>query len=217
MRPIPLLLVTLMLGAGCRKDAPAPADSARAVSVAVADSSHAAPEPPPPSPTAAAADPTAALTRFLAFNSFRGAPAGPDSLAECPPPEGEGWEPDNYLGIVLPTVLGTSLVREDTSGTSATGRAAVTRVVVVDRDSLGWAGRTVLRRDTLIFPLLRAPAGWTVCGPAKTQGENYGFFEFVVTYADMVRTEINQAHWPQGTTPVSVAQHADSVIRAGRH
>jgi hypothetical protein len=183
------------------------------------------PGPPLPSAAAAASDPTATLTRYLAFVSFRGAPAGSDSLADCPPfpPAGEGesdegWEPDNYVGIVLPTVLGTSLTREDSTGTSATGRAAVTRVVVFGRDAQGWAGTTVQQRDTLMFTLRRSPAGWTVCGPAITSraAHDSAFAEFIVTYDDAVRTEINRAHWPQGTTPESVARHADSVISAGR-
>jgi hypothetical protein len=134
---------------------------------------------------------------------------------ECPPPEGEGWEPDNYVGIVLPTVLGTSLNREDTTGTTAYGRAAVTRVVVYGRDAHGWAGTMVQRRDTLMFTLQREPAGWTVCSPALKSLAESGFAEFIVTYGDAVRTEINHAHWLQGTRPESVARHADSVISAG--
>jgi hypothetical protein len=247
MRNIRLLLGTLTLGAGCERDVPHLPDSSRAAPVffvdsspvAPVDSSHvaavvleAAPEgmalpalpplatppgPPVPSAAAAATNPTATLTRYLAFASFRGAPAGPDSLVECPPPEGEGWEPDNYVGIVLPTVLGTSLMREDSTGMSATGRAAVTRVVVYGRGSQSWEGRLVQKRDTLNFTLLRTPAGWAVCGPAyqSPPGVEMNFAEFVVTYEDAVRTEINRAHWLQGTRPESVARHADSVISAG--
>jgi hypothetical protein len=216
MRKIRLLVGTLLMAVGCDKQAPRVPDSSRAAPVVLSAAPRAvvAPAPPLPSVAAAAADPAAALTRYLAFESFRGAPAGSDSLAECPAPEGEGWEPDNYVGIVQPIVLGASLVREDTTGTTATGRAAVTRVVVFARGAEHWVGTPMQRRDTLTFPLRREPAGWTVCGPAWKSDP--GWVEFVVTYDDAVRTEINGARWPGGMTVESVARHADSVISAGR-
>jgi hypothetical protein len=241
---IGLMAGTLALGAGCQQDAPRHPDSSRAAPVvrAAAPQGVVPPAPPVPSaaaadtdpvpsaaaapiPSAAAADPTATLTRYLAFASFRGAPAGPDSLVECPPfpPAGEGgsdegWEPDNYVGIVLPTVLGISPIHEDSTGTWATGRAAVTRVVTIGRDEIGWAGTTMRKRDTLMFMLRRAPAGWAVCGPAfrSLAANDSGFAEFIATYEDAVRTEINGAHWPRGVTLESVARHADSAISAGR-
>jgi hypothetical protein len=171
----------------------------------------------------AASDPAAALTRFLAYESFRGAPVGSDSLSDCPPfvaSEGdveEGWEPDSYVGFVLGRELGVS-VAGDTTGASATGRAEVVRVASIDRDS-GWVGTLLKKVDTLTFTLQRGSTGWTVCGPATKPGADSlsGEMTFVITYADVQRTEVNGARWkPPGTTMADAAKHADSVLAAGR-
>lgn len=177
-----------------------------------------------PSAETAANDPAAALTRYLAYASFRGAAAGSVGLPACPPFEGsdddvdEGWEPDNYVGLVLPRVLDASVSAADTTGNSAIGRAEVVRVAEIYRDSLGWAGNLERRLDTLNFTLQRGPTGWAVCGPA-TKGDpaSPGEATFVITYESALITEVNGAHWlPAGTTWQAVASHADSVVKAGR-
>lgn len=184
------------------------------------------PVPAVPSAADAAADPAAALSRYLAFESFRGAPEGADSLASCPPhvatgdeEVAEGWEPDRYVGAVLPQVIGTPLVREDSTGTSAIGRASVVRVAELSRDGAGWIGTLAQMLDTLSFTLERTARGWTVCGPALEPlgGTAERSPVFLITYADAMRTEVNAARWTApGTTWESVARHADSLVSATR-
>jgi hypothetical protein len=219
-----ILTAAALLVSACQAEPVRRADSvvanASAATVAIAH----APAPVLPSPAAAANDPTAALTRYLVYESFRDAPAGSAGLSACPPFErsnddaDEGWEPDDYVGIVLPRVLDASVSAEDTTGKSATGRAEVVRVAEIYRDSLGWAGRLERRLDTLNFTLQRGPTGWTVCGPAtKGNPDSPGEATFVITYESALRTEVNGAHWlPAGTTWQAVASHADSVVKAGR-
>ena len=129
----------------------------------------------------------------------------------------EGWEPDNYVGLVLPRVLGVSTVTADTTGHSATGHAEVMRVAEIYRDSLGWAGKLEQRLDTLTFAIQRGPTGWAVCGPATKGADSLAEMTFVITYEDAKRTEVNGARWlPAGTTWQDVASHADSAVKARR-
>lgn len=179
-----------------------------------------------PSMEAAANHPAAAFARYLAYATFRGAPAGGDGLSECPPFDEsgdgdvqEGWEPDDYVGFVLPRVLATSMDASDSTGKTASGRAEVVRVAEIGRDSVGWVGTLGRRVDTLSFTIQRGPTGWTVCGPATSVPHDSlpGAGAFVVTYEDALRTEVNEARWlPPGTTWQSVASHADSVLKARR-
>ena len=216
-----------MLVAACDSGARHVADSSAAANVPAATP---AVVPPPaaavvstpalPAASVAAGDPAAALSRFLAYNVFRGAPAGDDSLSYCPPFDEsgddvqEGWEPDNYFGFVRPRVLDAALDKADTTGTSAKGRAELVRVAEIGRDSAGWVGRLEQRLDTLTFTIQRGPTGWTVCGPASKEGVDSRVSEmtFVIDYAAALRTEVNSARWlPAGMTWDGVAKHADSV------
>ena len=218
---VALLLVAACAGSDQRADsstATAALDSAGAGRSLSAPSAQAI-----PAAALAAGDPAAALARFLAYESFRGAPSGSDSLSDCPPfvaSEGdveEGWEPDNYVGFVLARQLGVP-VTDDTTRNSATGRAEVVRVASIDRDS-GWVGTLSRTVDTLTFTLQRGATGWTVCGPATKPGTDSLPDEmmFVITYAGVQRTEVNTARWnPPGTTMQDAAKHADSVLAAGR-
>lgn len=179
-----------------------------------------------PSAASAANDPAAALTRYLAYAAFRGAPSiGSDGLSACPPivpgedDVDEGWEPDDYVGFVLPRVLGATMEKADTTRSSATGRAEVTRVVKIGRDSVGWVGSLEARLDTLTWTLQRGPTGWAVCGPAIEVGPDGapGEMAFDLTYDDALRTVVSSAHWlPAGTTWPAAAAHADSVLQARR-
>ena len=187
--------------------------------------SAAAPAAALPSVSVASNEPAAALTRYLAYASYRGAPSGVDSLSDCPPFDSsaggveEGWEPDDYVGLVLPRVLGASMNKADATGRSATGRAEVVRVAEIQRDAGGWAGTLERRLDTLTFALQRGTSGWAVCGPAtKARSDSLpGEMTFIITHESALRTEVNDAHWlPAGTTWEMVASHADSVVRAGR-
>jgi hypothetical protein len=218
-----LLLSSALLVSACTRESGHDADSMRINAPPVTPVIAAAPQPDLPSAAVAANDPAAALTRYLAYASFRGAPEGGNGLSACPPFDtsedgvDEGWEPDNYVGLVLPRVLDASISATDTTGHSAVGHAEVVRVAEIYRDSLGWAGVLEQRLDTLGFPMQRGPTGWTVCGPATKGADSLGNIAFVITYDDAKRTEVNQARWlPVGTTWQGVASHADSVVKAGR-
>jgi hypothetical protein len=218
-----LLLSSALVLSACGMESGRHADSVGADASIATPVAAAAPASVLPSVEAAANDPAAALTRYLAYASFRGAPEGSDGLSVCPPLDtsgdgvDEGWEPDDYVGLVLPRVLDAKVPSADTTGQSATGRAEVMRVAEIYRDSLGWAGRLEQRLDTLTFPMQRGPTGWTVCGPATKGADSLGDMAFVITYDDAQRTEVNGARWlPAGTTWGAVASHADSVVKAGR-
>lgn len=218
------LLVALLLTA-C--DSPSP----RPDSVQAGTSSTTAPATVRPAPPAAvvssldstATDPAAALARYLAYSDFGGAFGEEDGLPACPPParaeEGEsdeGWEPDAYVGIAQPVVLGVAPFPGDTSSTRRLGRAAVVRVARIGRDSAGWVGRLESVPDTLVFTLERAAGGWTVCGPAARSADALakGFFEFVTTYERARATELVETRWmPAGTTWEDVARHARAMSR----
>ncbi|HEX6600382.1 MAG TPA: hypothetical protein VF034_13745 [Gemmatimonadaceae bacterium] len=218
-----IILSSVLVLSACSMESARRADSVGAHASAAAPVIAPTPAPVLPSATVAAGDPAAALARYLAYASFRGAPAGEDGLSDCPPFDAsedgvdEGWEPDDYVGLVLPRVLDAKVSSSDTTGQSATGRAEVVRVAEIYRDSLGWAGKLEQRLDTLTFPMQRGPTGWTVCGPATKGADSSGEMTFVITYEDAQRTEVNGAHWlPAGTTWEAVASHADSVVKAGR-
>jgi hypothetical protein len=176
-----------------------------------------------PSAADAAKDPTAAFTRYLAYARFRGAPSGTDSLSACPPFDEsgsgvqEGWEPDNYVGLMRPRVLAVAPDPADTTGRTATAHAEVIRVAEIGRDSLGWMGTLGRRVDTLTFTVERGATGWAVCGPATSVPHDSmpGDMAFVITYEEALRTEVNNARWlPDGTSWQSVAAHADSLVKA---
>ncbi|HEX5970969.1 MAG TPA: hypothetical protein VFY85_03525 [Gemmatimonadaceae bacterium] len=218
-----LLLSSALLVSACGMESGHDADSMRANASPATPAIAPAPAPALPSVDSAAKEPAAALTRYLAYASFRGAPSGSDGLSACPPFDtsgddvDEGWEPDNYVGLVLPRVLDASVSSADTTGRSATGRAEVVRVAEIYRDSLGWAGTLDRQLDTLTFSMQRGPTGWTVCGPATKGADSLGEMAFVITYERAQRTEVNGTRWlPAGITWQAVASHADSVVKAGR-
>lgn len=170
-----------------------------------------------------ATGPGETLAAYLAGSVFRGAAVVPDSLEWCPDPGpdrevDEGWEPDEYIAIARPRVLGIRGSGEETGGQSHDIVAEVILLADVTRgDSGRWIARVKVLPDTLVWTVLRRPSGaWGVCGPAqRASAERESYPLFLVTEESARRGEINSARWlSHGASWDAVARLADSLRSA---
>jgi hypothetical protein len=155
------------------------------------------------------------LAAYLAGSVYRAPAAAGDSLEWCPPPVpdaevDEGWEPDEYIAIERPRVLGVHANDVDASATSVDVMAEFVRLVDVTRGDSGWVARAGPVTDTLKWSLVRRPSGaWAVCGPGW---DNFGGGSFLVNEEFARRGEINTPQWlPAGGSWEMLARIADSV------
>jgi hypothetical protein len=142
----------------------------------------------------------------------------PDSLEWCPDPgpteSDEGWEPDTYIAIARPRVLGIRGSGEEAGGESHDVAAEVLRLAVVTRGDSGWVARVTVIPDTLVWTVVRRTSeAWGVCGPAMPASEEAtGVLPFLVTEEFVRRGEINAARWlSPGASWDALAQLADSL------
>jgi hypothetical protein len=199
------------------------------------DTAAAAVAPPPPATVAPLTIDTTTPTRgadealalYLAGSVYRHPVPIPDGLEWCPPPgpraedeSDEGWEPDQYIAIERPRVLGIRVAPGDTSDDRRDIVAEVVRVARVGRGDGGWVAEPEVRPDTLVWTVMRRPTGgWGVCGPAtKATGGSAAMFPmFLVTDRFAEIGEINSARWePAGASWATVARIADSLRAATR-
>jgi hypothetical protein len=144
----------------------------------------------------------------------------PDSLEWCPEPDPqeefqEGWEPDTYIAIAQPRVLGFYGSEVDTTSEFRYVVAEVLRLAMVNRDGGGWVASVDVKPDTLIWLVVRRPSGaWAVCGPARpaSDGPESGALYFLVTEEFAHRGEINGAEWrPREASWDALARLADTL------
>jgi hypothetical protein len=165
--------------------------------------------------------PRETLAAYLAAFVFRTPAAMPDSLEWCPHPDpaseggsDEGWEPDKYIAIANPRVLGIRGPGEDSVRQSQEVVAEVLRLAEVSRGASWWIAQIDITPDTLVWTLARRPSGaWGVCGPAlSASGEGAASLPlFLVTEEFARRGEINSARWSRGASWDAVARVADSL------
>ena len=220
----PIVLCALLLGVSIACDRPGP--STKGVGTQPIDTSVTTAPPVASSPVSLRGvertiGPRETLVAYLAGSVFRGAAAVPDSLHWCPDPgpdreTDEGWEPDKYIAIAQPRVLGIRGSGEETGGQQHEVVAEVIQLAEVTRgDSGGWVAQIDVIPDTLVWTVQRRPSGtWAVCGPAwraSTESPS-GTPLFLVTEEFARRGEINSARWlSAGASWDALARLADSL------
>jgi hypothetical protein len=229
-----MVLCAFLLGVGVTCDRPGRSTNNPVTHAPIAAVDSAAPPLNTPTSTAPAVAPSSVsppgleptrgpretLAAYLAGSVFRRPAVVPDSLEWCPDPGpdsevDEGWEPDMYIAIARPRVLGIRPSGEDPSGQGHDVVAEVLRLAHVTRGDSGWVAHVEITPDTLVWRVLRRRSGaWAVCGPAlpaSAEGLS-GVPGFLVTEEFARRGEINGARWlPRGASWDAVARLADSV------
>jgi hypothetical protein len=179
--------------------------------------------PPGRSSPASPRGPLETLGTYLAGSVFRRPTVLPDSLDWCPEPDPtaenqEGWEPDTWIAIAQPRVLGFAWSPVDTSGQSRYVAAEVLRLAMIYRSGGGWVASVDVKPDTLVWTMLRRPSGaWAVCGPAAPlrAGPESGELYFLTTEEFAHRGEINGARWqPPEASWDGLARLADTLHAA---
>lgn len=234
VHPLSILLCALICGAGAACDQPGPSKNGAVLRAQTVARDSAGPRVDTPTtsvPILASprrvegiAGPRETLAAYLAASVFRTPVILSVSLTGCGDPvtvgEGEsdeGFEPDGYIAIARPRVLGIRGGRAEPSEDSYAVEAEVIVLAKVTRDASGWVARISASTDTLVWTVVRRTAGgWSVCGPAQSASENRGGLPlFLVTEQFARRGEISSARWPSpGTTWDAVARLADSLRAA---